>query len=152
MSNIDVRDLITGLLLTAAGLFVASHAMSQLEIGTLSRMGPGYFPMALGWLLAALGLVILLSSLRGALVRLPVPVVGLRPLAAVFGSLLIFGVLVEPFGLVPATMGLTAVAVFAERKPPLRRSILLAIALSVIAWLVFSVALQMSLPAFDFPG
>lgn len=152
MRQVDYRDLTAGLLLTGTGLFVAMHAMSNLDIGTMARMGPGYFPMALGWLLAGLGVVILLLSFRGAIVSVLAPRMAPRPLLAVFCALLVFSFLIEPFGLVPATLGLTAVAVFAERRPPLRRSILLGIGLSVVAWLVFTVALQMTLPAFDFPG
>ena len=152
MIRIDYRDLASGLLLIAAGLFVAIHAMTNLELGTMARMGPGYFPMVLGWLLTALGVVIALLSLRGAIVDALAPRLAFRPLLAVFCSLLIFSFLIEPFGLVPATMALTAIAVFAERKPPLRRSVLLAIGLSFVAWLIFTVALQMTLPAFHFPG
>jgi hypothetical protein len=152
MTHVDKRDLISGVLIAATGLFVAIHAMTSLEIGTLARMGPGYFPMLLGCLLAGLGFVILLFSLRGSIVSVVPARVAVRPLIAVFCSLLVFSFLIEPFGLVPATVGLTAVAVFAERKPPLRRSVLLAFGLSFVAWLVFSQALQMTLPAFDLPG
>ncbi|ASJ73275.1 tripartite tricarboxylate transporter TctB family protein [Granulosicoccus antarcticus] len=152
MTRVDNRDFISGLLIMAVGLFVAIHAMSNLNIGTMARMGPGYFPMILGWLLAGLGVVILLFSLRGVIVSVAPPALAVRPLIAVFCGLLVFSFLIEPFGLVPATIGLTAVAVFAERRPPLRRSVLLAIGLSFVAWLIFTVALQMTLPAFDFPG
>ena len=152
MARVDNRDFISGLLITVIGLFVAIHAMSNLEIGTMARMGPGYFPMALGWLLAGLGVVIFLFSLRSAIASAAPPKVAVRPLIAVFAALLVFSFLIEPFGLVPATLGLTAVAVFAERRPPLRRSVLLAIGLSIVAWLVFSVGLQMTLPAFSLPG
>ena len=150
MTRVEYRDLISGVLITSVGLFVAIHAMTNLDTGTIARMGPGYFPMALGWLLSGVGIVILLMSLRGAIVNATVPKMALRPLLAVFLALLVFSFLVEPFGLVPATIALTAVAVFAERKPPLRRSVLLAIGLSLVAWLIFTVALQMSLPAFNF--
>ena len=152
MTRVDYRDLISGILITVVGLFVAVHAMTNLETGTIARMGPGYFPMVLGWLLAGVGVVILLLSLRTAIASKVAPAMAPRPLLAVFLALLVFSFLVERFGLVPATVALTAVAVFAERKPPLRRSVLLAIGLSIVAWLIFSVALQMNLPAFHIPG
>lgn len=152
MTRVDYRDLVSGLVITAIGLFVAIYAMNNLNVGTMARMGAGYFPMALGWLLAGLGAVILLLSFRGAIVSALAPRMGLRPLMSVFGALLVFSLLIRPFGLVPATLGLTAIAVFAERKPPLRRSILLGLGLSLVAWLIFTVALQMTLPAFKLPG
>ena len=151
-TRIDYRDFISGMLLIAGGVFVAIYARANMDLGTIARMGPGYFPMVLGWLLAGLGVVIVLLSFREVIADALAPRLAFRPLAAVFGSLLVFSLMIEPFGLVPATIALTAIAVFAERKPPLRRSVMLAIGLSFVAWLIFTVALQMTLPAFNLPG
>ena len=150
MKHIEHRDLVAGLLLLAFGLFVAVYASSNYRIGEASRMGPGYFPMVLGWVLAGLGAVVVLLAFRKTLQVLHPPPFSLRPFLAVLASILVFSLLVERLGLVPATVALTAVAVFAERPMRLKRSLWLAAGLALIAWLIFTVALNMSLPAFAF--
>ena len=55
------RDTYAGLLLTVVGLFVA-YKGSHYEIGGLTDMGPGFFPAALGALLAVMGVAIALAA------------------------------------------------------------------------------------------
>ena len=50
----DRLDLTGGSLMVAVGLFAALYAR-QYEFGTLARMGPGFFPQVLGWVLVVLG-------------------------------------------------------------------------------------------------
>ena len=56
------KDFFGGLLFIAIGLAFAWGA-SAYEIGRAAHMGPGYFPLAVGVLLAALGAVIVFKSL-----------------------------------------------------------------------------------------
>jgi putative tricarboxylic transport membrane protein len=55
------KDLWAGIMFTGTGIFfmIASRAF---PMGTAVRMGPAYFPMVLGGLLVALGLVILVRA------------------------------------------------------------------------------------------
>ena len=55
------RDYAGGMLMTAIGLAAAIQG-ARYPIGELSRMGPGFFPVALGVLLALAGLAIALSA------------------------------------------------------------------------------------------
>ena len=52
-----VTDILAGLIFVAFGLAFATTSLSY-EIGTPLRMGPGYFPLALGGILVFLGLLI----------------------------------------------------------------------------------------------
>ena len=104
------------------GLFVALYAAGHYPIGQAARMGPGFFPVALGWILAGLGLAIALLALRKTVHVLHPPPFALRPLIAVPASMATFSLLVTPLGLVPATFALVFVAAFAERKFRLRRT------------------------------
>jgi drug/metabolite transporter (DMT)-like permease len=45
-----------------SGLFFALWAMEFYQMGTAVRMGPAYFPTVLGFLLVALGAIVLLQS------------------------------------------------------------------------------------------
>jgi hypothetical protein len=56
------KDFFSGLMFLLVGIAFAWGAGSY-SIGTGARMGPGYFPMVLGVLLAGLGLVITITSL-----------------------------------------------------------------------------------------
>ena len=61
MRQKDSIDIIGGLLLTATGLFAVIYAQTY-TFGTLSRMGPGYFPVVLGAVLAVLGLLVAIPA------------------------------------------------------------------------------------------
>ena len=67
-------------------------------------MGPGYFPFALGLLLAGLGAVLLWRSLLPATGdRKSWPALQLKPLAIVLLSVFLFSQLLRPLGLVLST-------------------------------------------------
>jgi hypothetical protein len=148
MKHLDVRELVAGAILASLGLFVALYAMTHYEIGQTSHMGPGYFPVALGWILAGLGLTVAMFAFRKAVHVLHPPPFALRPLVAISASVAAFALLVTPLGLVPATFALVVIAAFAEPRFMLRRSVILGISLAIIAWLIFTVGLQVNLPAF----
>lgn len=152
MKHIEYRDLIAGIVLASFGLFVALHAGSHYSIGQASQMGPGFFPVGLGWVLVGLGGVIALLAFRKTVQVLHPPPVSLRALIAIPAAILVFSLLVERLGLVPATVALTFIAVFAEKPFKLRRTVLLAAGLSLLSWLIFTAWLGMTLPAFTFLG
>ena len=150
MKHLDKRELIAGLMLTGVGLFVALYAAEHYQIGQPARMGPGFFPVALGSVLAFLGVVVALLAFRPTVHVLVPPPFAARPLIAVLISIAVFTLMINRLGLIPATLALVMIAACAERPYKLRRTVLLAIALAVIAWLTFTVGLQMTLPAFAF--
>jgi len=150
MNKVDQRDLVAGIILAAFGLFVALYSASHYEVGEASRMGPGFFPVSLGWLLVALGLIVLLLAFRNTVQVLTPPPFALRAIVAVPCAILVFSLVVDRFGLVPATFALTLVAVLAEKPFKLRRTLMLAAGLSLISWLIFIVGLNMTLAAFIF--
>ncbi len=152
MRYIDIRDLIAGLVLIAIGITVSLYAGEHYDFGTVSRMGPGFFPVVLGRVLAALGVIIGLIAFRRTAHVLTPPPFALRPLLAVLAAITVFLLLVERAGLVPATWLLVCVAALAEQPYNWRRTLILALSLSLIVWLIFTVALQMTLPAFTFRG
>jgi len=57
----DIRDILGGFGLAAIGVFAVVYGQ-RYEFGDLNRMGPGYFPVALGALLAVLGVLIALPA------------------------------------------------------------------------------------------
>ena len=152
MKHIDIRDFLAGTTLVAIGLFVALYAASHYEIGVPARMGPGFFPVALGWILAALGGVVLLFSFRKTVHVLVPPPFALRSFLAVVISVAAFSVLIERVGLMPTTLAVTVIASMAGQSFKLGRALLLGVFLAVLSWLIFTVGLQLTLPPFKLPG
>lgn len=126
-------DVFGGLLLVAMGLFVVVQSLAY-PLGRVTRMGPGYFPLIAGSLLGALGLLIFLFTDEveddGTRLRS-------RAFVAVFGSILAWGVLLEPFGLIPATMAQVAIAALAHPAPRPGRILVTMLALPLLGWALF---------------
>ena len=145
----NLADVIGGLLLICLGGFVAYHAATSYALGTLRRMGPGMFPTGLGVALVVLGVVLLYGAARQR--GTPLPRFNLRPFLAVSAGVFAFGMLVRPFGMVPAVVALTLLGVLAESRLRPAGVIGLTMVLVLIAVLVFRVALDIYLPLFAWP-
>jgi len=152
MKNVDRREFAAGALLTLFGLFVALYASSSYEWSDGGRLGPGFFPTVLGWILAGLGLLIMGLAFTAVVHALTPPPLRLRAFLAILAAIAAFALSLEHLGLVPATVILTAIAVLAERPYKLRRTVLLAACLALLSWLIFVVGLDMQLAAFGTTG
>jgi hypothetical protein len=108
--------LAAGLFATAGGVVLV--AVNGLELGTMRRMGPGYLPTAVAVLILGLAAALAArAALAGRAAAEPV-VWHPAPIAAILAALGAFALLIDPIGLVGATMALILAARFAER--PLR--------------------------------
>ncbi|MFQ3622875.1 MAG: tripartite tricarboxylate transporter TctB family protein, partial [Acetobacteraceae bacterium] len=134
MRRIDLADIVGGLLLVALGLWFATHALAEYSYGTARRMGPGYFPTWIGFILAGIGAAIAVLGLLRAGDAIHIR---LRPALAVIAATAVFGLTVERFGVVPAVVLLTFVAALAERPFRPVRTALLAAFLAVVAVVLF---------------
>lgn len=149
MAQRNYTDIIAGGLIIAFGVATAIYAQ-RYSMGNATRMGPGYFPTVLGWLLAVLGLLVLLPALRrqgeGRW-----PEVHWRPLFAILAGIGAFGLTVREFGIVPATFLLVGIAVFAQHRVRLGHTLALCAGISVLGVLVFIQGLGVILPIFNWP-
>lgn len=133
----------------AAAFFLVGAYMAyegtRYGIGTITRIGPGFFPLCIGVLLMALSIGVAFE-VRHSLAQ--PPAVPLRILAALSAGLLSFALLVNFAGLVPAAFSVIFISRFAEPGNSLRTSILLAAGLALVAWLVFILGFNLPLKAF----
>ena len=137
------RDLIAGLLFIVLGALAAVLARDY-PFGTTMRMGPGYFPTMLGGILLVFGATILLRGIRpGETVK---GEWGVRPLAWITLSIVLFGFLLDRAGLVPATVVTLCVAAAAGREFRLKEVLLLAIVMTAFSVAVFSYGLKLPYP------
>ena len=148
------KDFYSGLLYTVVGAAFAYGATSY-NIGTGARMGPGYFPLLLGSILAIIGGIIIFKSL---VVETPtgdrVGSWAWKPLSFIIAGNLLFGVLLgglpsiklPAMGLIVAIYGTTLVVSMAGDKFKLKEVLVLATVLSVLSYLAFIVLLKLQFP------
>lgn len=114
-----VRDkkFLTGVVFAAIGA-AALWFDRAYELGSATAMGPGYFPMLTGVLLIALGLTNMVTSLRSTLAMIAaasrpdsaVQLPGLRALALLTLGVVLFGLGIDRFGLLPSVLALVVCA------------------------------------------
>jgi hypothetical protein len=139
-------DFIGGVLLIAVGLFFAFYGSGHYAFGELRRMGPGFFPIVLGYVLAGLGVILLISAMTGVIER--VGSVQWRAMVAVLLGLSVFALTVDKIGMVPSTILLTVIVAFGERRFRPVRTLVLAALLAVISVSIFTYGLGLPIPAF----
>jgi Zn-dependent protease len=114
-------------------------------LGSSARMGPGYFPAALGLLLAVFGA----ASVARSFVRAGEPIAPFawRPLLLVLGSVVVFGLLVNGLGALIALPILILIAAMASRySRPDVTSVAALIGITAFCVLVFIKGLGMPMP------
>lgn len=129
------RDFVSGLLFVALGGAAVWQAQ-RYQLGTLTDMGPGYFPVVLGTLLLFFGVIALLSAVF-AHAATPIPAVTLRPLLAMTCSILAFALLLDRVGLIFTVFISSLLASAARPRALSATNLALAVLLAAASTLVF---------------
>jgi len=145
------QDFYSGLMFIGVGVAFAVGATTY-HIGEGARMGPGYFPLMLGILLAGLGAFILFESLvveteDGE----PVGKWAWKPLGFVLLANFVFGILLgglpsiglPAMGMIVAIYALTFISELAGDEFKLKEVLILATTLAVGSYLAFIVLLKL---------
>lgn len=139
----QTREFWTGALFTVLGLGFFVYA-GQYRLGTLARMGPGYFPSLLAGLLVLLGLAAGARGLGAG--ATPLTIGRLQPIAVITLAILVFGLLLPTLGLVLATAALVLVSALASEQLRIKETLVLAILLALLAAGVFVRGLGVAAP------
>ena len=149
------KDFFSGLMFMAIGGAFAWGATTY-NVGSGARMGPGYFPLMLGILLAVIGLLIAFTSLGHAKDgnRHPIGKWAWRPLFYIIAANVTFGILlaglprfnVPAMGLIVAIYALVFIASVAEKGWKFRTTFFLATALAIGSYIAFVLALKLQFP------
>ena len=117
--------------------------MSQLS----AHPGAGYFPLGLSVLLVLLGAVVLFKALTIESVGGdPIGGFAWRPLAIIVGAIVLFGLMLERFGLALTVPVLIIIASLAGDEFHWKGVLLNAIVLTFFSWLVFIAGLKLTIP------
>ncbi|MEO8441413.1 MAG: tripartite tricarboxylate transporter TctB family protein [Betaproteobacteria bacterium] len=135
--NVNLRnnkDFFAGLLMLGIGA-VGFYLALGYSFGTAVRMGPGYFPRVVSVIIMAFGLFVLI---RGILTADKVKGYwGWKPLAFITASLVVFGFVMERFGLIPALVVMFFVAALGGHEFKAIEVLILTVLMTVFAVGVF---------------
>ena len=136
-----------------AGLLYAVLAIAFLwfgrdyRMGAASRMGPGYFPLTLGWILLGFGVVSVARSFLtdGG----PVGGIAWKKLSIVTLAILVFAVLIGKAGLIFALPALVIISALASEQSVYDlKALLVLVALTIFCIVVFVKGLGVPMPIF----
>lgn len=148
------KDFFSGLMFMSVGVAFAWGATNY-TLGDGARMGPGYFPLMLGVLLAVLGGVITFQALVVETVDGDnVGAFAWKPLILIILANVLFGVLLgglpsiklPAMGLIVAIFALTFVASAAGEDFSIKSCLILSTVLAIGSYLAFIVVLKLQFP------
>jgi hypothetical protein len=139
------KDFLAGLLFAGIAA-VAVGVARDYPIGFTERMGPGYFPTALGAILGLFGVYLMYRGIRtGARIQ---GEWGWKPLGLITLSIVVFGFTMEKIGIVPSLILLFFVAAAAGREFRFKEVAFLAVLMSAFAAGLFVYGLKLPYPLF----
>jgi hypothetical protein len=145
------RDVFAGLMFVAFGLWGLAAA-ADLEMGTLSEMGPAYSPRAVSGLMILLGLAVTATGFSKGAAILELPW-ALRPILMVTIASLAFALLLERAGIVLAITATVFIGILAGERLKWLPLVALTVALIIGSIALFIWALGMRIPVWpNFSG
>lgn len=148
------KDFFSGLMFMAVGIAFAWGATTY-KVGDGARMGPGYFPLMLGVLLAILGAVI---TFKAMVVETEggdkIGAWAWKPLFFIITANLVFGLMLgglpsiklPAMGLIIGIYALTFIAANAGEEFKFKEVLILATVLAIISYMAFIVLLKLQFP------
>ncbi len=140
------KDFWAGAMLAGSGLLAMLIARNY-AFGTTLRMGPGYFPSVLGGLLILAGLYTMAMSLKRH--ETMTTNWSLRALIVLPLSMVVFGLLMEHTGFVPALVALIFGASLAGKEFKFFEVLALSIGLSIFCVILFIWGIGLPYPLFS---
>lgn len=145
MTITNQKNFLAGMLYIVLGAMVAIGATGY-ELGTANRMGPGYFPFGLGLALIVTGICVVIGAFAPGAHRSLIGRWHMRNLFIVLLSVVLFGVLLEPLGLVIAIPVLLGISSLAHPDFSLRAVFFSTVFLLLLTWVVFILLLGLQIP------
>lgn len=134
------KDFFAGILFAAFGAFFTYFSM-QYPMRSAANAGPGYFPFYLGVLLIILGAIVSLGALSARAPQEKVERFDFRVLVLVLGSVVAFGLLLQPLGLVLTLFAVVLISSLASHEftwtgSLVNAAILILLCVTVFVWAI----------------
>jgi hypothetical protein len=142
LSRLLSKDFLSGVMFIAFGL-TALWFGRHLQMGTTVRMGPGYVPHMLAYIMLGLGFIIAVVALYSGGEQVEAP--KWRPITMVTVGIIVFALLFETTGMFPSLVALVLIASAGGDEFKLTEVIGNIIVLTILCVLVFKVGLQMNI-------
>jgi hypothetical protein len=136
------KDFAAGIMFVIIGVAFAFVATTY-NMGTPAKMGPGYFPFWLGIVLAMIGAIVTMSSMSKKGQSDKLAKWDLVSVLWVTGSVVLFGLIIKPMGLVVSLVMLIFISAMASHEFHWKGTVLNAVILNVIAYVAFIWGLQL---------
>lgn len=157
MPNGNPKDFYGGFIFTALGVLFALGAygvkvgnwviLDGYPLGTMSEMGPGFFPFWLGVILASIGVAISLNGMgRTASGEHRLERFDIRKLVLVLGPVVGFALLLKPLGVLASGVLLVVFSSLASPNFSFRKALVLGVLLSLFCSLAFVKGLGLPIP------
>ena len=138
-------DVLSGLLFMALAVF-GLWVSSDYPVGTSLRMGTGYVPRLLCWVLLGLGMIVLVQGLRQPAPPLRSTAIAWRAVLAVTIAITAFALSIEQLGLVIAIVLITGIGALATNSLRPLETAVAALVLIVLSWAIFIAGLGLAIP------
>lgn len=139
------KDYYAGALMVFLGLGAILEGISY-KVGSLSHMGPGFFPAAVGALMAFMGVIIAIEGLGHKNMSSEKEKPEWRGWLCIIGGIVAFIVLGEYTGLLPATFAIVFISALGDRMNTVKAAFVLAASMCVVAVIIFWWLLQLQFP------
>lgn len=147
------KDFYAGGLMTLIGAAVTLDSLTY-QIGTLTQMGPGMFPLMLGIALTFIGILIVGTAAAtppGDNEHILPENPEWRGWGCILAGPILFVLLGHFFGMVPATFACVFVSALGDRSSTLKSAFILAACITVVGTFIFSYLLRLPLPPLQWP-
>lgn len=145
------QDVTAGATLSAIGIAAILEGRRH-HIGTLREMQAGYFPIMLGTIMLAIGVIMVVAAWRGHGEAAATHRTDWRGFSAIVAAVASFIGLGALFGLAPATFSCVLIAARGDRTITWRASLVLAAVMTVFAVVLFAWLLAVPFPVFQLPS
>jgi len=138
--TIRISNLIAAMIVLLFGVVVMVEAFDH-DMGTMLRIGPGFFPLCLGVGLLFIAVAIVFDPHKSEDDKLMH--VSWRQVSSIAISIAAFALLIESAGLIPAAAAMICISALANPASKLKATIALAVLLPVVLGVVFVYGLKM---------
>ena len=139
------EDFWSGLMFIGFGILVVIISRGY-PMGSAMRMGPGYFPRALGYILIVLGVIISVTSFKSE--GEGIEPFAFRPMILLSAALAFFGWAIECVGFIPALFGLIVISAVSGREFKWKEVLIMIVVLITVSWAIFIFGLELHFPLF----